>query len=186
MTDDAIEQNPGGAPADAEPSPSELVELPASEGPRDEPGGIEALQLDLAACQERLLRVAAEFDNYRKRTERERRERADRTVTDLLLDIVGVVDDLELALTADADLERTAAYRDGVELIHRKILELLKRRDVRPIEAVGADFDPNLHQAVTVEDAKGRRESEVVEELRRGYMIGDRLLRPAMVKVARS
>ena len=73
-----------------------------------------------------------------------------------------------------------------MELIHRQMLDLLRRRGVTPIEAVGADFDPRVHQAVSQEQSDTHREGEVMEELRRGYMLGDRLLRPAMVKVAAS
>ena len=88
--------------------------------------------------------------------------------------------------SADAAGGGVEAYRQGVELIHRRLLDLLGRRGVTPIEAMGADFDPNLHQAVTTEPAGDRRDGEVTEQLRRGYMIGERLLRPAMVKVART
>ena len=77
---------------------------------------------------------------------------------------------------------RTAS---GVELIHKQLGEILRKRGVRPIEALGADFDPYFHQAVSYEPAEGRREGEVIEEFRRGYMLGDRLLRPSMVKVAK-
>jgi len=72
-----------------------------------------------------------------------------------------------------------------VELIHRQLAELLRKRGVRPIDTLGTDFDPHFHQAVAHEMAEGRREGEVIEEFRRGYMLGDRLLRPAMVKVAK-
>jgi molecular chaperone GrpE len=185
MTDDALQQQPGGPAADpgSEPAP------PAGPGePVSAPGGAdpEAMAAELARCQERLLRTAAEFDNYRKRTERERRDQADRLVSDVLLDVAAVVDDLERALGADAGGDAAVAYKQGVELIHRRLLDLMSRRGVTPIAAVGQDFDPNLHQAVTTEAAEGRRDGEVIAELRRGYMIGERLLRPAMVKVARS
>ena len=73
-----------------------------------------------------------------------------------------------------------------MELIHRRVLDLLGRRGVIAVDAVGADFDPNLHQAVTTEPAGDHRDGEVIEQFRRGYMIGERLLRPAMVKVART
>jgi len=178
MTDDALEQQPGGAPADSG------RQTPAAPAPAAEGDSLEALQEELASCRDRFLRTAAEFDNYRKRTERERREHAERTVGDLLLDLVAVVDDFERALHAEPGPEGGDAYRQGVELIHRRLLELLARRGVTPIDAVGADFDPNLHQAVTTEPAGDRRDGEVIEQFRRGYMIGDRLLRPAMVKVA--
>jgi molecular chaperone GrpE len=134
--------------------------------------------------KDRWLRKTAEFENYRKRVERERREQADQTVTDLLLELLVIDDDFDRALTVDAG-EGGSAYRRGVELIHGKLQDLLGKHGVRPIEALGSDFDPNVHQAVIHESSPGHREGEVIGELRRGYMIGQRLLRPAMVKVAK-
>jgi molecular chaperone GrpE len=133
---------------------------------------------------DRLLRKTAEFDNYRKRTERERREHADQSVVDLLLGLLLVVDDFDRALTVESG--DAAAYRRGVELIHAKLHDLLRKQGVKPIEALGADFDPNFHQAVIHEASSTHREGEVMEELQRGYLIGERLLRPAMVKVAKA
>ena len=136
------------------------------------------------AHYERLLRVKAEFDNYRKRTERERRELTEQAAGDLLGDLLPVVDDLERALAAE--IQDGDAYRRGVEIIHRQLLDVMARRGVAPIEAVGADFDPTLHQAVAHERSDGHRDGEVVEELRRGYTLRRRLLRPSMVKVAKA
>jgi molecular chaperone GrpE len=132
-----------------------------------------------------LLRKTAEFDNFRKRTERERQALSEAAAADLITELLPLVDDLERALQADAGDAGASAYRRGVELIHRQLLEVLKKRGVRPIEALGAEFDPYYHQAVSHEPAEGRGEGEVLEEFRRGYMLGDRLLRPAMVKVAK-
>lgn len=185
MTDEALETQPGGAAAEQALEAPPVVDAVAEPAP-DEPGATrETLTAELASCQDRLLRTAAEFDNYRKRTERERREQAERSVESLLVDVLGIVDDFDRALGADA-AGPADPYRQGVELIHRRLMEVLGRRGVTPIDALGADFDPNLHQAVTTEPAGDRRDGEVVEEFRRGYMIGERLLRPAMVKVARS
>jgi molecular chaperone GrpE len=140
---------------------------------------------------DRLLRKTAEFDNYRKRTERERLQLSEAAAADLLTELLPLVDDMERALSADVPAE-AAAYagaaggiRKGVELIHKQLVDILRKRGVKPIEALGADFDPHFHQAVSYEPAEGRREGEVIEEFRRGYMLGDRLLRPAMVKVAK-
>jgi molecular chaperone GrpE len=176
MTDEQSYE-PAEAPAPAADPP----EAPA----REEAGDAAELKRERDELYDRLLRKSAEFDNYRKRIERERRELADQSVTDLLLDLLAVVDDFDRALTADAG-ESAAAYRKGVELIYSKLHELLKKRGVRPIEALGSDFDPNLHQAVMHEESPDRREGEVIGELRRGYLLGDRLLRPAMVKVAKA
>jgi molecular chaperone GrpE len=134
---------------------------------------------------DRLLRKTAEFDNYRKRTDRERQQLAEAAAADLLEELLPLVDDMERALKADPGTEATDAIRRGVELIHKQLLETLRKRGVKPIESLGADFDPHFHMAVAHEPADGRREGEVIEEFRRGYMLGDRLLRPAMVKVAK-
>jgi molecular chaperone GrpE len=133
---------------------------------------------------DRLLRKTAEFDNYRKRTERDRQAVTEAAAANIIQELLPLVDDLERALKVEATSEGAEAYRRGVELIHKQISEILRKRGVRAIEAVGADFDPHYHQAVSYEPAEGRREGEVIEEFRRGYMLGDRLLRPSMVKVA--
>jgi molecular chaperone GrpE len=134
---------------------------------------------------DRLLRKTAEFDNYRKRVERDRQSMADAVAADVVRDLLPLVDDLERALKADTGAEGAEAYRRGVELIHRQLLEVLRKRGVRPIEALGTDFDPHVHQAVAHEPADGRRDGEVIEEFGRGYMLGDRMIRPAIVKVAK-
>jgi molecular chaperone GrpE len=136
--------------------------------------------------RDRLLRVTAEFDNYRKRIDRERREATDRAAEGVLSDLLPILDDLERALAADVGDASAESYRRGVELIYKQILDLLTRRGVKPIEAVGQPFDPHLHQAVASEPVEGVPDGEIVEELRRGYLLGDRLLRPAMVKVAQA
>jgi len=104
----------------------------------------------------------------------------------MLKEMLPLVDDLERALaSAPSDAATAVAgYRAGVELIHRQLLDVLRRRGVTAIEALGADFDPHVHQAVSQEVSAGHRDGEVIEELRRGYKLGDRLLRAAMVKVA--
>jgi molecular chaperone GrpE len=132
-----------------------------------------------------LLRKTAEFDNFRKRIDRERQMVSEAAASDLIEELLPLVDDLERALKTEPGAEGAEPYRRGVELIHRRLLEILRKRGVRPIEAVGADFDPYYHQAVAHEPAEGRRDGEITEEFRRGYMLGDRLLRASMVKVAK-
>jgi molecular chaperone GrpE len=132
-----------------------------------------------------LRRKTAEFDNFRKRVERERRELAEWAAADVLSDVLNVMDDFERALSAPAPPEADA-YRAGVELIQRQLQELMRKRGVTPLDSVGADFDPHVHQAVAYEETEGAREGEVVGELRKGYKLGERLLRPAMVKVAKA
>jgi molecular chaperone GrpE len=132
-----------------------------------------------------LLRKTAEFENFRKRIERERQAVTESAAADLLSELLPLVDDLERALKADAGTEGAEAYRRGVELIQRRLNDILRKRGVRPIEAAGALFDPHYHQAVAHEPAAGYREGEIIEEFQRGYMLGDRLLRASMVKVAK-
>ena len=146
-----------------------------------QPDPLEEVRRERDALQDRLLRTAAEFDNYRKRMDKERRDLAEYTAGEAIKDLLPIIDNLERALQASA---LDDPLRKGVELIHKQMLEILRRRGVTPIEALGADFDPNVHEAVTQEESAQHREGEVMEELQRGYKVGDRLLRPAMVKVA--
>lgn len=167
-------------------NPGEAAETAGAAVAAEKPGAsAEELQRQRDEYYDLLLRTTAEFDNYRKRVDRERQAQAEGAAADLLVDLLPLVDDLDRALKAEAGGEAAEAYRRGVELIARQLAEILRKRGVRPIEAVGADFDPHYHQAVAYEPAAGHRDGEVVEEFRRGYMLGERLLRPSMVKVAK-
>jgi molecular chaperone GrpE len=145
----------------------------------------EELQRQRDDFYDRLLRKTAEFDNYRKRVERDRQSMADAVTTDVVRDLLPLVDDLERALKADTGADGAEAYRRGVELIHRQLLEILRKRGVIAIEALGTDFDPHVHQAIAYEPAPGKRDGEVIEEFGRGYMLNERMIRPAVVKVAK-
>lgn len=169
MSDEQVPNTGGDSPGDPAPEASELDTLKRE---RDE-------------NYDRFVRKAAEFDNYRRRVEKERREQADRAVVGILEDLLAVVDDFDLALTVDAG-ERGAAYRKGVEMIHAKFHDLLRKQGVKVIDALGTDFDPNLHEAVMQEQSASHRDNEVIAVLRKGYTLNDRLLRPASVKVARA
>ena len=160
---------------DQDPQPEQ------AEGQND---SLDELRREKDSLQDRLLRTAAEFDNYRKRVERERRDLADYMKADILTEILPIVDNFERAMQAPS--AEGDPLRKGVELIHKQMLDFLRKRGVTPIEALGADFDPNFHQAVIHESTPFHREGEVIEELQRGYMLGDKLLRPAMVKVAKA
>ncbi len=167
-------------------SDTPLSDVPPSspaEGGADSPAA--ALQRERDELYDRLLRTTAEFDNFRKRTERERREFAEWAAAELLGDVLSVVDDFERALAAAAPPE-AQKFREGVELIHRQLMEVVKKRGVQPFTVVGEDFDPTLHQAVAYDETPGARDGEVVAELRRGYRLGEKLLRPALVRVAKA
>ena len=166
------------------------------EGPTDElqtpsadPSGTATDELTAAleekqSLQDRLLRTAAEFDNYRKRVDRERRELTDYAATDVLYDLLPIVDDFERALEAkpDADAEN---YRQGVDLILKQMHDLLRKRGVTQIEALGTDFDPNFHQAMLEVESNTKEPGTVIQEIQKGYMMKERLLRPSLVGVAK-
>jgi molecular chaperone GrpE len=177
MADEPVIDPAGRAPAAADPSETGDAIVSADQ--------LADLQRERDDYYDRWMRKAAEFDNYRRRVERERREQADQSVVDLLQELLLVVDDFDRALTVDPG-ESAGAFRTGVELMHTKLHDLLKRTGVKPIQALGTDFDPNVHQAVMHEASPEHREGEVIGELRRGYTINGRLLRPAMVKVAKA
>ena len=173
--------NDNAAPDIAPESEALGADPDAAKGPAD---SVDALRKERDALQDRLLRTAAEFDNYRKRMDRERRDLSEYAAADVLKDVLPILDNFERALQAPTTPE-TESFRKGLELIHKQMLDLLKKRGVKPIDALGVDFDPNFHQAVIHEASDDHREGEVMQELQRGYLLGDRLLRPAMVKVAK-
>ena len=177
MADEPVIDPAGRAPAATDPPDSGKGLISTDQ--------LADLQRERDDFYDRWVRKTAEFDNYRRRVERERREQADQSVVDLLQEVLLVVDDFDRALTVDPG-EGGTAFRKGVELMHTKLHDLLKRNGVKPIHAVGTDFDPNLHQAVMHEPSSSHREGEVIDELRRGYLINGRLLRPSMVKVAKA
>jgi molecular chaperone GrpE len=183
MTDDLKELEAhaaaAGTPEGGDPLP------PVAAGESEAPAA-DVLKDERDRYYDLWLRKTAEFDNYRKRVERERRELFDHSVADVLTELFPVIDDLERALQVNASAEQAEGFRRGVELIHRRLLDMLRRRGVTVIDAVGQPFDPHRHQAVTYEPVDGKPDGEVIEEFARGYLIGERLLRPAMVKVAKA
>lgn len=150
----------------------------------------EALRQERDDLRDRLLRTSADFDNYRKRTDRERRDLSAYATADLIKDLLPVLDDLERAASIPVDsgaaTAQLNALRDGVDMVRRQFLDVLQRRGVELIATVGSDFDPEWHEALTTEPADGRRDGEITAEVRRGYRMGPRLLRAALVKVAQS
>jgi len=170
-------------PQDESAAPSEAAQDTPQENPA--PADQDALQKERDDLYDRLLRKTAEFDNFRKRMERDRKDMIEWAAADVIGDLLTIVDDFDRAMAAEAPPE-AKAYKSGLELIQRQLAELLKKRGVTPIEALGADFDPHLHQAVAYEEVPGAREGEVVGVMAKGYKLGERLLRPALVKVAKA
>lgn len=137
---------------------------------------------------DRFLRKAAEFENYRKRMEKEKAEATVLAKSSVLVEFLAIVDACERALASFDNAQGGGGsldeYRQGVELLYKQVLDTLHRIGVVPITAQGHGFDPNLHEALVREETSKHKENTVIEELRRGYFFKDRLLRPAQVKVA--
>lgn len=142
---------------------------------------IEALERDLEVSRERLLRSVAEFENYKKRHERERGDFRRLVAAEILRDYLTVVDNLGLAVAAQGSLDD---LKSGVKLILQQMSKLLDRFGVKEIVAEGKPFDPSHHEAIARFEDPSVSEPVVAEELQRGYTIDGRLLRPAMVRVA--
>jgi molecular chaperone GrpE len=150
---------------------------------------LKRLQTALDEAREGLARRQADFENYRKRIERERGEAQLRVVGEVARKLLPVTDNLARALDAEKTVQSHESkefrhFLHGVELINRQLNEVLESLGIQPIASVGERFDPHIHEAVVTEPSDKYEPDTVTEELARGYRIGDRLLRPAMVKVA--
>ena len=153
-------------------------DVPDSEAADEE---VATLQAELADLRDRSIRTLADFENYRRRSERERDDLRRFAVADSLREMLPVVDNLERALAAGGTVED---LKLGVELTLRQFKDLLRQRGIEEVRAIGEPFDPALHEAVAREEAAGVSVPTVTAELQRGYTIHGRLLRPALVKVA--
>jgi len=161
-----------------------------------EPGTITAEQLEelkaLAAqadqTRERLLRTAADFDNFKKRAARERQEATRYANESLIQKLVTVLDNFEMAQAAvqTGSPDALQSLKDGVAMIHQQLRSVLSEAGVEEVDAGGKVFDPNLHEAVSQQETSEVPEGQVVQQLRKGYKLRDRLLRPASVVVAKN
>lgn len=172
MQDETVEQS--------SPEPETL------EGVAESIGTPAALELEQVRGErdqllDRLARLQAEFDNARKRESKEREDMRDRTVTYTVEPFLGVMDNFKLALQADGTAEQ---LRAGVELILKQMEDALKNLNVQPVESIGAQFDPRIHEALGNIETTEFPDHQVLEEIRRGYRIRDKLLRPALVRIA--
>jgi molecular chaperone GrpE len=144
---------------------------------------LQKLKAERDELRERLARAQAEFENARKRASKEQQEFRDYALSDAIKSLLPAVDSLERALQVKSD---AADLRSGVELIYKQLLAALAKLSVNPIAANGEVFDPRYHEAIEMVDTPNAPDHQVIEELQRGYRFKDRLLRPAMVKVARN
>ena len=157
----------------------------------DEPTQQDEAQLDEPQAEEsaaapveddRLLRLAAEFDNFKKRAARERQEYVALANERIVKDLLPILDDLERALTA-AEQHEEAQLEEGVRLVHRSLASLLERNGLSQIEVEGK-FDPHVHEALLAQPAEDRETGDILDVIQQGYKIGDRVVRPARVIVA--
>lgn len=163
-------------PAEAEGDSDRLAALQAQ---------IDALTQERSMLLDQRLRTQAEFENYRRRVDRERAETYARSRAEVVLELLPVIDNFERAL---ASLEHSGndakSLHEGIELIHRQLNDALAKFGLQPVESVGQAFDPNVHEAVSAEPSEEHEENTVIAEFQRGYRLGEKLLRPAKVKVA--
>jgi molecular chaperone GrpE len=146
---------------------------------------LERIRKEADEARDRALRTLAEFDNYRKRNERERREAVEVGAAGVLRDLLEVADNFDRALE-HADAGIPAAFLEGMQLIARGLHDVLDRRGVKRIDTLNKPFDPHVHEALASEPSKDMEPNHVLREVQPGYVLGDRVLRPAKVVVSRA
>ncbi len=146
---------------------------------------IKELEAQLEEKESRYLRLLADFDNFRRRTKLDREADEKYRAQNLITNLLPAIDNFERAMQIDPDNEQTKALLEGVGMVYRSIIEALKTEGAEQIEAVGSQFDPNLHQAVMQAEEEGAEENIVLEEFQKGYLLKDRVIRPSMVKVSK-
>lgn len=169
-------------PADGDENPGSN-----SAAPTGELSGVEAelqkVKAERDTLLDRLARAQAEFDNARKRALKEQQDFRDFAMVDAIKSLLPVIDNFERALRAKSD---SGEFRTGIELIYKQLQDVLTRLGVQPIAAKGQQFDPHVHEAIEMVETSDAPDHEVLEEWQKGYKYKDRLLRPAMVRVAKN
>lgn len=150
---------------------------------------LKRVEAEIADLKDRLARRQADFENYRKRVERERAETYERAVAEIAGKLLPVLDNLKRVFDVEGNVESTESdefrhFLSGVDLIFKQLAGVLENLGVKPISAVGERFDPHIHEAVVTESTDEYEPDTVMQEIIRGYRLGDKLIRPAMVKVA--
>src|SRR2546423_1682756 len=170
----------------------ERTDLSDSENPQAaEFAVLQALQAGIESLKDQRLRALAELENVRRRAERDKIEASQYAVTKFARDMVGIADNFARALAAvpadirDAADPQVKAVLDGVEATDRQLIQALERYGVKPVDTSSGKFDPNLHQAIAEVPGNGKPSGSIVDVVQQGYTIGERLLRPAMVTVAK-
>lgn len=144
---------------------------------------IAELEAKLEEASNRYLRLQADFENFRRRSRMDLEAREKYRAQSLVTDLLPVIDNFERGLKLEVDNDQAKSLLQGMEMVYRSLLDALKKEGVEPIEAVGKEFDPNLHHAVMQVEDENYDSNIVVEEFQKGYMLKDRVIRPSMVKV---
>lgn len=184
-TEEEVKETAEAEEAEAAEEPDESEENAADETAEEvleEPA--EEADGKLQEAVERYQRLFAEFDNFRKRTDKEKAARYDMGAKDVIEKILPVLDNFELALKNVPDDKEASAFAEGMEMIHKQFVKVLEDLGVTPIEAVGKEFDPAFHNAVMHVDDEEAGDNIVVEEFQKGYMYKEHVVRYSMVKVA--
>jgi len=177
----AAEPEAEAQPPQPEPQPEPEPEIAVED---DQSDAIAALEKRLAEEHDRLLRTAADLDNFRKRSRRDVEDAAVRGRAEVLAELLPTIDALDLALKNADPAASPGAVIDGVEMVRRQFLGSMARFGLKPIECVGAAFDPNFHEAIAQIPNADVPAGAVIEEMRRGYVLGERLLRASLVVVS--
>ncbi|WP_036728549.1 nucleotide exchange factor GrpE [Peptoniphilus mikwangii] len=143
---------------------------------------IDEIDSEVNLIKDQFLRLQADFANYKRRTEVERKEYIELGTKKVMLELIQIVDNFERAIESKGEKD---TFFDGVELIYKQLMELLEKNGVTEMNSLNEKFDPNLHHAVLIEQKDGIEEGIVIEVLQKGYMIGEKVLRSAMVKVSK-
>ena len=159
----------------------ETAQVDVAAGTEAQENELEQLRGERDQLQDRLARLQAEFDNARKREAKERQDARDRAIQSAVEPFLGVMDNFALALKSDSTIEQ---LRAGVQLILKQMDEALRSLNVHPVESVGEQFDPRIHEALGSIETPEHPDHQVLEEIRRGYKLRDKLLRPALVRIA--
>ncbi|MUG64571.1 nucleotide exchange factor GrpE [Paenibacillus campinasensis] len=190
MKETAPETVENSEAAEASSAPQSEQE-PAAEAEAAEAAGdtaaqaeIERLRNELSETQQRALRAQADFDNFRRRTQKEKEELAKYASSKLIQELLPVIDNFERALQASEDNPEFESFSKGVNMIFRQLEQVLAAEGLTAMNSVGQPFNPEFHQAIMQVESDEHEEGIVVEEVQKGYMLKDKVLRPAMVKVS--
>ncbi|GAA0457447.1 nucleotide exchange factor GrpE [Alkalibacillus silvisoli] len=185
-TDEVTEERPN----EAQDSDSEVTEEgQVAEGQQEhtdeisEGSEVEQLNQEKEALQEKLARLQADFDNFRRRTKKDKESDLKYKAQDIANDLIPVVDNFERALQVEVNDDSTQSFADGIKMVYNQLKQALEQNGIEEVEAEGAQFDPQKHQAVMQVSEEGYESNQIIEVLQKGYQLKDRVIRPAMVKV---